>query len=91
MSAQNCTKPFLHKGTKLHEDKIARRVTFAQTDNFARVEFFFTITVTTNPYPRSLRYFFFINFIFCFIVTFTSYFLIFDFTITATPNLYPGQ
>ena len=27
---QNCTKTKLHEGTKLHEDKIARRVKFAR-------------------------------------------------------------
>ena len=27
---QNCTKIKLHEGTKLHEDKIARRVKFAR-------------------------------------------------------------
>ena len=32
-SAQNCTKPNLHEGTKLHEDDFAPRV------NFARVKF----------------------------------------------------
>ena len=42
-SVQNCTKTLLHE------------------DTFARIDFFivfFTITVTPNPYPRSVAFFF---------------------------------
>ena len=69
---QNYTK------IKLDKISIALRVTFAEANNFSRVEFnfyiifflvqififdltFFTITVVTNPYPRSLTYFLFIS------------------------------
>ena len=40
-SVQNCTKILMHQGIKLPKDTIARRVTFARSDNFAQVKFFY--------------------------------------------------
>ena len=66
-SGQKCTmglsytKILSQEGTKLHKDKVARRH-FARWFTFALGEFYVTVTLVPNPYPRSVTFFYFLFF-----------------------------
>ena len=87
-SSQNCMKILSHKGLLLRKDTFAWADNFAQR-HFCTgwtyylfslfilifILIFFSITVTPNPYPRSVTYYFFIN------LSFFPLFFVFFFTL----------